>query len=141
MPEKEGETGADCAKKCCDIFTNQVKVATEVREVEVAHRTGQPSGSKPRPILIRFFDRKKRDQILANKKNLKGKGIVVGEDLSHASYRVFRDAMQHSARLSVWSVNGNIMAKLKNGKVIKLDIHTDVNQTFRRAMARQAMEN
>ena len=62
-----------CTKKCCGISNQKVKVKTEEAEIEVAHRTGTPSGTKCRPILVRFFDRKKRDQILANRRNLKNR--------------------------------------------------------------------
>ena len=135
MPEQEGEKAENCVKKCLDIFNQGVQEKTEEKDIEVAHRAGQPSGTRPRPILVRFFDRKKRDSILAKRRNLKNKGVSIGEDLTAATYKVYRDASKHSASLSVWSSNGQVMAKLKNGKVLKLDIHTDVNEAFRRAMA------
>ncbi|KAL8560870.1 hypothetical protein ACOMHN_063260 [Nucella lapillus] len=101
---------------------------------------GRPSSEKPRPIIVGFFNRKKRDDVLASRRNLKGKGIVVGEDLTHTSYKVFRDAKQHSACLNVLSSNGKVFAKLKNGQTLRLDIHTNVQQAFRGVMAGQKMD-
>ena len=48
---------------------------------------------------------------------------------------IFSDASKHSARASVWTSNGTVIAKLTNGRTLKLDIHTNVNVAFRRAMA------
>ena len=104
MPEGDGETADDCRKKCCDIFNQKVNVKTAVTDIEVAHRTGTPTGTKLRPILIRFFDRKLRDQILANCRKLKSKGIVIGEDLTFANHKVYVAAMKHSACSSAWAV-------------------------------------
>jgi TolA-binding protein len=137
VPEATGETAEDCIRKCVDIFSHKVQVPTTEKDIEVAHRTGQQSSSKSRPVLVRFFSRRKRDQILANRRKLKNKGIVIGEDLTVANYKLYRDAMQHSACASAWTSNGKVLAKLKNGKFLKLDIHTDVNQAFRRVMAGQ----
>ena len=67
---------------------------------------------------MRFFDRKKRDIVITSRRNLKNKGIVIGEDLTYASYQVFRKASEHSATMSVWSSNGKILAKVKNGRIV-----------------------
>ncbi|WP_419624099.1 hypothetical protein [Thiolapillus sp.] len=135
VPEREKETSDDCIRKCCDIFSEKVAVAINKSDIEVAHRSGPTSSTNPRPILVRFFDRKKRDEILSNRRRLKGKGVVIGEDMTPATYKIYRDASKHSARANVWTSNGTVIAKLKNGRTLKLDIHTNVNDAFRRAMA------
>ena len=129
VPEGDGETADDCRKKCCDIFNQKVNVKTSVTDIEVAHRTGTPTGTKSRPILFRFFDRKLRDQILANRRKLKSKDIVIGEDLTFANHKVYMAACS-----SAWTVNGKIFAKLTNGTKMKLDMHADVDRAFRRVM-------
>ena len=138
VPEGDGETAEDCRKKCCDIFNQKVNVKTAVTDIEVALRTGTPTGTKSRPILVRFFDRKLRDQILANRRKLKNKGIVIGEDLTFASHKIYMAAVKHSACSSAWTVNGKIFAKLTNGTKMKLDMHTDVDRAFRRVMGGRA---
>ena len=131
-PEKRNETATECVEKCCEIFNEKVKVNTTPEDIEIAHRTGKPGPN--RPIIVRFFDRKKRDQVLANRRNLKNKGIVIAEDLTLANYKVYMQATKHSACANTWTSNGRILAKLKNGVLIKLDINSDVDQTFRKAM-------
>ena len=85
VPEDEVETAADCASKVCAIFSDKLGIPTKASDIEVAHRTGQRSNTRPRPILVRFFDRKKRDSIISSRRNLKNKGIVIGEDLTYAN--------------------------------------------------------
>ena len=97
------------------------------------------SSTRARPILVRFFDRKKRDSVIISRRNLKNKGIVIGEDLTYANYQVFRKASEHSATMSVWSSNGKILAKVKNGRIVRVNIHTDLDEAFRRAMSGNEM--
>ena len=82
VPEKEKETAADCTAKVCAIFSDKVGIPITASDIEVAHRTGQRSSTRARPILVRFFDRKKRDSVIISRRNLKNKGIVIGEDLT-----------------------------------------------------------
>ena len=133
VPEKE-ETAADCTAKVCAIFSDKVGIPITASDIEVAHRTGQRSSTRARPILVRFFDRKKRDSVIISWRNLKNKGIVIGEDLTYANYQVFRKASEHSATMSVWSSNGKILAKVKNGRNVRVNIHTDLDEAFRHAM-------
>lgn len=60
VPEQEKETGEYCIAKLCRIFSESVGVPTKPEDIEVAHRAGQRSSTKPRPILVRFFNRQKR---------------------------------------------------------------------------------
>lgn len=124
----------DCEKKICDIFTDLVGVKTTHEDIEVAHRTGKRSSQAPRPILVRFANRKKRDAVLAARRNLKGKGYVVDEDLTPLNYALSKKASKHSATMAVWSTNGKILAKLKTGKIVKLDIHSDVDKELNEQM-------
>ena len=138
VPEKE-ETAADCTSNVCAIFSDEVGIPITASDIEVAHRTGQRSSTRARPILVRFFDRKKRDSVITSRRNLKNKGIVIGEDLMYANYQVFRKANEHSAAMSAWSSNGKILAKAKDGRIVRVNIHTDLDEAFRRAMSRNEM--
>lgn len=133
VPEVRAQEKEDCEKKVCDIFSNLIGVKTTPQDLEAAHRTGKP-GEKARPILVRFFNRKQRDAILAERRKLKNKGYVIDEDLTHANYMLSRKAVQHSCTMSVWSSNGKILAKVKSGKIVRLDIHSDVDGVLVAAM-------
>ena len=133
VPEPDTKTAEDCAKTVCQIFSDCVGVRPTAEEVEVAHGAGQRSSVNPRPVLVRFFGRRKRDRILSQCRNLTGKKYVIGEDLTYSNYQLSRRANEHPATESVWSPNGKILARMNNGLIIRLNIHSNLNEAFRRA--------
>ena len=58
---------------------------------------------------------------------------------THANYQVFRKASEHSATMSVWSSNGKILATVKNGHIVRVNIHADLDEAFRCAMSGNEM--
>ena len=50
VPEKE-ETAANCTTKVCAIFSDKVGIPITTSDIKVAHRTGQRSSTRARPIL------------------------------------------------------------------------------------------
>ena len=133
--EKAGEeTTQKCIQKCLKVFSEQVGVSVTERDVEVAHRSGKPGGPRPRPILLRFLSRRKRGEVLADRRKLKNSGVSVGEDLTSANYSLLQRASKHSATLAAWSSNGKVIVKLKNNKTFQLTIDCDVDGTLSKAM-------
>ena len=107
VQERENETSDDCIRKCCEIFSEKAAVPLDKSDIEVAHRLSPTSSTNARPILVRFFDTKKRDEILSNRRRLKEKGVVIEEDTTPSTYKIRRDAWKHSARANnVWTSNG-----------------------------------
>lgn len=139
VPEVAGEKVEDCVKKVSQIFSDLIGVKTSPQDIEVAHRSGKP-GEKARPVLVRFFDRKKRDEILANRRKLKNKGFAIDEDLTWLNYKLSRKASVHSASMAVWSSNGKILAKLKNNVIIRVNVNTNSDEVFQKAMNRGLRE-
>jgi len=130
VKEVEGETADQCAQKCVDVFGQKIGVKVSMADIEVAHRTGAPPTKdkpNPRPILVRFFSRQKRDLVLSQRKNLKGLGVSVGDDLTKANYILLRRAEAHSATLSAWSSRRNVLATVKNGKIVRLEVGEDTD--------------
>ena len=39
----------------------------------------------------------------------------------------------------VWDCTGKILAKVKNGRIVRVNIHTDLDEAFRRAMSGNEM--
>jgi hypothetical protein len=136
--EKQGETVDDAVRKACMVFTDLIGVPTTADDLEACHRVGrvgEPERKKGRAILVRFKNRALRDKILANRKNLKGKKVSVGEDLTQENARLSNAAFKHSASMQSWTVNGKVFAKLKNGQTVRVRYGSDVNQVFTQAMS------
>ena len=134
MPEQEGETSEDCTKKCCRLFTELIGVSTTEEDLEAAHRTG-PLSNRKRPIIVRFQSKKLRDKVLGSRKKLKGKKMSVDEDLTSANYKLARDIFKHSSTIASWSSNGKIIAKLKNGKTVRVPFGCDIDAFFQKEMS------
>ena len=41
--------------------------------------------------------------------------------------------------MSVWSSNGNILAKVKNSHIVRVNIHTDLDEAFKHAITANEM--
>ena len=68
----------------------------------------------------------KRETVLINRKVLKGKRVSIGEDMTTKNYKLLKRASSHPATESAWYSKGQVIAKLKNGHKVKLDITSDV---------------
>ena len=126
----------ECVQKCTDKFTKEVGVSVTPNEVEIAHRLGQSRSDRPRPIIVCSHSRKVKSDVLMSRRKLKQTGISIGEDLTQANYRLLTRVKEHSAVLSAWSSHGNILAKLKEGETVRVDLSTDFDKEFARAMSR-----
>ncbi|XP_076449959.1 flavin-containing monooxygenase 1-like [Babylonia areolata] len=111
------------ALKLSDLFTSKLGVAVTEADIEAAHRTGSrtPQHTRPRPMIVRFLSRRKKDEVLANRRKLKGnpQKISIAEDLTSLNFKLLKEAKEHSATLDAWSSRGKIFAKIKNGKTVR----------------------
>lgn len=137
VQEKAGETPEDCVSQSCKVFTDLLGVKTSDKDLEAAHRTGKPlpGRKRPRPIIVRFTDRRLRDRVIAEKRKLKGKGVTISEDLTAANYSLQKAAFTHSATLATWTSRGKVLAKLKNGKTVQIPYGCDVNKLLLKEMS------
>ena len=96
--------------------------------------TGARRGVKSRPIIARFHSRVLRDQLLANRKVLKGKSVSIGEDLTPQNFRCLKKVQEHSATLSTWSHRGRILTKLKNGVVLQVHASSNIDELLAKGL-------
>ena len=142
VPEVERETANNCIKKCVKVFTKDIGVKVTETDIDVAHRIGPPPPKgRSRPIIVRFLSRRARDLVVSNGKNLKNKGVAVGEDLTKVNYRLLLAAEKHSATLAAWSSNGKILSKFKNGRIIRVNIDMDINVVFNKGLNHKGSED
>jgi hypothetical protein len=134
VKEKGDETAQDCARAVCGIFNDQIGVSVSDDELEAVHRTGPKPPKGVRPIIVRFRSRKQRDSVLADRKKLKGTKVSIDEDLTSANYKLCRAAYKHTKTLSTWSSNGKVLAKLKNGKTLRIPYGADLDALFDKEM-------
>lgn len=95
-----------------------------INEIEIAHRVGISKRGKPRQVIVKFFSRNSKEAILSKKKQLKGSGIFVNEDLTNLNQQVLASVRkkQPDEVETAWTLNGIIYYKGKDGKVKKTHI-------------------
>ena len=75
--------------------------------------------TRHRPIIVRFASRRDAQNVLRERKNLKGTKIVCVEDLTNERYSLLRKAKDNDRVESAWSSRGKILVKLKGREKIR----------------------
>lgn len=120
----------DLNNEICNIINNLVlnspSVRTKVTEDDIcySYRLGkqQITSKNARPVVVHFVNRWKRDLIFHNKKNLKDRGIVIGERLCADKLDLFKKVRAKLGPKFCWTWRGNVyISKTSDGtrKLIK----------------------
>jgi FtsZ-binding cell division protein ZapB len=136
LPERQGEN--------VDQIVMEVgrKLKVELASSEfIAHRLGRGNVDKPRPIIVQFDSRKKRDTVLKNGKSLKinandvdsnfqNKPLYVNENLTPYFKKLFYEARKlknvHNYRY-LWIANSKILLKKhEDSRPIKITSERDL---------------
>nr|CAI5832978.1 unnamed protein product [Callosobruchus analis] len=83
--------------------------------------------ARPRGILLKLTSILKKQEIFNKKKNLKGSGIVLEEDLTDHRLKLMEEAVEKTSLKSVWSYNGRVYV-MKDGKKINIRNRKDLDK-------------
>ncbi len=107
VPESESENTdelvVDVAKK--------MGVQLSELSIDRSHRIGK-KGPQPRPIIVKLVRYNTRAELFRAKRNLKGSGITVREDLTKLRLNLLKSAVEAYSIQSVWTSDGVIMVKI-----------------------------
>lgn len=113
MTEEENENTDEIAIEVAE----KVGVKVELTDIDRSHRVGRgQENGRPRPIIVKFVSYRKRSEVFRNKRNLKGSGITIREDLTRARYHLLREAINKYGVTNVWTQDGTIIVKEGNSK-------------------------
>ena len=126
LQERKGENTDTLA---ADIIRSKLGVSLDpMKDIDRSHRTGSvrdasspstmvhPSEgasnrkSHPRPIIVKLSSYRKRREIIANRRKLKGTGVVIVEDLTLKNQKLLSMARSVENVKSAWSSDGRIIA-------------------------------
>lgn len=126
--------GENTDKIVMDLVTGVLKVDLNLDDIERSHRVGkrkEETGGKvaPRGIIIKFKSYRKRQEVLANRRKLKGTKKSLVEDLTQRNQELLSRVKKASpVVMDAWSADGRIIALLAetddNGKHLKQVIHS-----------------
>ena len=91
------------------------------QHISVAHRVGQFSKGYQRQVIVRFVSRRHRIEVIQARRNLKGSGIAIVEDLTPLNKERLDRVSKHKAVKSTWTKDGRIFALLADKRVVKIE--------------------
>lgn len=116
------QAGEDPLQKALDI-ARAVNVDIESRDVDAAHRLRTRNNASPQPFIIRFVNRWKKDEILAEFKNQqpmanrwggdKRVRVYCNEQLTPRNQSIMFEAKKWSELYNVWAYKGQIFCRKK----------------------------
>uniref|UniRef100_A0A1B6MF41 Uncharacterized protein n=1 Tax=Graphocephala atropunctata TaxID=36148 RepID=A0A1B6MF41_9HEMI len=112
IEETAGEnTDAIVVGLCRDKLGVDLPVSAICRSHRVGgHPRPGPDGSKRhRPIIVRFVSYRDRRAVYGHKKNLKGTGVTIREDLTTQRVEVLRRATAQYGPRSTWTQDGRVL--------------------------------
>ncbi|KAK7466730.1 hypothetical protein BaRGS_00037172, partial [Batillaria attramentaria] len=129
IPETERETTADCEKKVLSVLRVKLGLKDLMdSDIEACHRAGQqgqPGAQtedppRPRPMVVRFVNRKAAEAILYHRRKLKNTSYLITEDLTPANFSLLSYSWDHPEVEDAWSKRGNIIVKMKDSKIRRI---------------------
>ena len=112
--EEDGESDAQTCEKVVKLFNEKLNVDVSHADIDIAHRIGNKNDDRTRSVVVRFTRRTVRNEVVKNRKKLKGKKIVIADDLTPSNMRLFyrmRDLVGDDKK--VWTTaDGKILVKM-----------------------------
>ena len=130
----------NCAANVCSVLREKLKLSVEElseQDIEIAHRIRQNQSrggdeGEPRPppsILVRFKYREKRDHLLKVRRQLKGSGINIQEDLAKELVQLRNRGINSKLYSNVFASHGKIFGiSLIDGRKKRLQLYEPLPQ-------------
>ena len=140
-----GDNGKQIMAK---FFRERLKLPIDSGDIEAAYQVTprrQPSsvirsntdvssqpGSQSRPqtessVLVRFCRSECRDQVIRQRRLLKGSGVTIHEDLTNLNIQTLNRARNNALVDKTWTWNGRIYALLRSGKKIMMKPYVTID--------------
>lgn len=115
IPEMDAE---DTDKIAIDV-ASKIGIKLETCDIDRSHRVGRKA-DRPRPVIVKFVSYRKRREVFQNKKQLKGSGVTIREDLTQMRYKLLKECITKYGVTNVWTIDGAIHVKEGDNKRIIL---------------------
>ena len=78
----KGETDEETARAVIAMVATDLKYELKPSDISIAHRLGRKAPGKERSVIVKFVSRTVRNEVVKRRKALKGKPVVIADDLS-----------------------------------------------------------
>lgn len=115
LSEEEDENEEILQVKTIELAAD-MGVTVEPGDISTVHRVGRP-GDRSRTVVVRFCHRKKRNEVMDKKKELRNKGrnIFVNEDLTPLRATLLKIVKEQDSVSNATTRDGRILAWLRDG--------------------------
>ena len=119
--DEKYENAYQTTQKVLKMFNDNLKVTMPFQEIDISHRLGQYKEGSNRRVIVRFVRRQTKAHIMSLKKNLKGTGMSVFDDLTPTNSKVLASARKKRPTEvdQAWYTNGNIFVKWKSDSSVE----------------------
>ena len=118
ITETDGKSTDDIV---IDTIRENLEININANDIVRSHRIGpvkttRPTNrsARPRPIIFRFSNYRKKQEVFKAKKALKGKKIVITESLTSSRLQLLEAAKQKFGKFNVWTNEGRVLRKVNN---------------------------
>ena len=116
IPETDNE---DCENKVRVLCDQKLKVTISPGAIQRAHRLGSKKTERSRPIIVRFTDYKVKQTVYKQKRQLKGTGLLITENLTPSRQALYKQVRECQSIAASWTNDGNIYV-LHNTKICQI---------------------
>lgn len=112
-------------EKVLQLFNNKMTISIKRELIVKSYRTGNKN-HKNRPVIVKFDNNYARNLIYTNRKNLKGQGPVIVEDLIKSKLNLYQEAQMKLGKKNVYTWDGNVFVIDKNKQKHKVIKNSDL---------------
>lgn len=94
-----------------EFLNSKLKMGFTTSNIGECYRVGRQTDNKPRAILINFVNHKQRMEVYYKKRDLKGSGITMKEDLTTENLNKYTEASEKYGLKNTWTKNGVVYVK------------------------------
>ena len=111
---EEEEEEENCAEKFVNLCREKIGLDVNDEIVDRAHRVGKKEEGANRAIIVRLKTHKDKLTILRNRRNLRGSGFYINEDLTKINQKLSYTARVTCTNVDTsWTVDGKIFVETK----------------------------
>ena len=126
------ESADETTEKVLNMLRNELGIALQPRDIDISHRIGRYRDDGNRVIICKFASRMDKIHVIRNRRKLKGKSIVIREDLTRKNQQVLEKVSQVQNVKAAWSEEGRIIAMLNDDSTVTVNITTDLSRPLAR---------
>ena len=140
----DGSAESNLDKRIITILNNNLGLTLSPEDLSAVHRLPRQSSAsttvstssstrpvKPPPIIVQFTNKRSRNLVLTKRRELKGRGFSITEQLTARRASLLRkatDCVTNRKVSSAWSHDGKVLVKTLANRTVVISSNSDLDQ-------------